>query len=135
MQLQIVEPVTTIAGFSADIYEQPGNLIEGSWHETLLIDYHIKVTATCTGENPRYGEAGEVSFLISQFTDQCSIGLQTESDDEYILMVLEVYQIIQAIRIVEGSLAGKKHVFFVLSVKDIRNNSTSSFVWTLRKEV
>jgi hypothetical protein len=134
-QLRGVLPTTHVDGFSVEIIKHPKNLLEGSEHKSLLIDYHFEVTATCTGENPHYGTAGQVSFIISQFTDKCNIGLKSKLETSSLLVVLEMYQTIQSIRIVEGSITDTKSVFFVLTVKDVLTSITSSFVWTLRKEV
>jgi hypothetical protein len=135
MQLSAVTQVTTIPGFTAEVIRQPMNLIGESLHSTLLIDYHLEIVTSCTGENPLYGAASQATFIISQFTDECAIGLKMTDSDDCLVIVLEVYQAIKAMRIVEGVNGTKKCVFFILSVTDNRDCSTTSFVWTLRQQI
>lgn len=135
MQLQAVTPEVLVPGFQLQVQKNDQPIVQDDQYETLFIDYYLEVTAICTGDNPLYGTPGQVSFIISQFTDKCDIGVKTDSPDQCLLIVLEVSQILKAIRVVECQMGDHKRVFLMVSVTDTIRDSTTTFAWTLRQAI
>jgi hypothetical protein len=127
-------PYNGIDGFVIDSLRKESSLLGESLHSSLLIDYHLEVRIWSTGKNSRYPTSKEIRILISQLTDTCDLGF-SGLDPEAIIVVLEVYQTLERVRLVEACVgdAGGYKPYLLLAVKDTRNGGVYTQGWDIFK--
>lgn len=134
MQLCNITPYNGIDGFGIDSLRKDSSLLGESLHSSLLIDYHLEVRIWSTGTNYRYPASKKIRILISQFIDSCDLRFGGQ-DPEAIIVVLEVYQTLEMVRLVEACVgdAGGYKPYLLLAVKDTRNGGVYTQVWDIFK--
>jgi len=127
-------PCNGIDGFVIDSLRKNVSLLGESLHSSLLIDYHLEIKMWSTGTNCRYPTSKKIRILISQFTDSCDLGFGS-LDPEAIIVVLEVYQTLEGVRLVEVCVGsgGDYKPYLLLAVKDTRNGGVYTQGWDIFK--
>lgn len=134
MQLCNIMPYNGIDGFVIDSLRKESSLLGESLHSSLLIDYYLEVRIWSTGKNSRYPESKKIRILISQFTDSCDLSIGS-LDPEAIIVVLEVYQTLEMVRLVEACVDNEDDYkpYLLLAVKDTCNGGVYTQGWDIFK--
>ena len=132
MQLKNLMPYNGSDGFEIDSLKKEGSLVGESIYSSLLIDYHLEIRIWSNGSNPLYPPEKKMRVLISQFTDTCDVRLGSK-DPDAIIMVLQVYETLLAIRLVEAMVGESNNLklFLMISIKDMRSGAVNTPVWDI----
>ena len=135
MQLQATCPKTTVDGFDAEIVLLKPCLFAGRLFETLFIDHYVRLTTVNDGSNSKYPVPTSLTLLITQYVEPCKIEITLPDTDPQVgIVILEHYQSLTGVRVVEIKQPGGTAVGLIIWIKDERNNSTHTQVYVVAAE-
>ncbi len=136
MSLENVQPDNTIDGIFATSKQYEGSIVKNAEFKPLLIDYYLDVQIVCDGSNPKYPLLGCRRAIISQYTQTCNIGLNS-NDPTAVIIILRANQSLEGIRLVEGQF-GKDGTYtpvLLISTKNTSNAAVEVLCWQVFEEM
>lgn len=131
MQLKAPCPKTLVDGFDAEIVLEPTCLFAGEIFETLFIDHYFRLSTTNNGTNPQYPLHCSLTLHITQFFEPCTITFPLPSNSLFGIVILEHYQSLSAVRVMQMIQGGVPSAVLILWITDDRNKSTRTTVYKI----
>ncbi len=135
MQLKAVCPKATVDGFDAEVVLFEPCLFAGSLFETLFIDHYLRLKTTNDGSNSKYPVPLSLTLLITQYVEPCEILINLPDKDPSVgIVILEHYQSLTGVRVVEITQESGKAVALIIWIKDERHHTTITQAYLIATE-
>lgn len=131
--LRAVQPRNTVNGFDIEIIRHDHNLLAGEAMAEHFSNRYIQIKAWCNGSNSSYPEPQSLTLLVAQYaTLHEHVGITTKADVG--IVVLKASQSLNAAGIFEINQDSECQTVLILWIKDSKDESTSTAVYTLAQK-